>query len=254
MENLFSIKNKIVLITGSSQGLGWIMAKALAEAGAQVIINGRNEQKLSKASQKLKEFGLQVDGFSFDITNTAEINTAVDQIAEKYGSIDILVNNAGIQIRSPLEQFADQDWQDIMNTNLSGAFKVSRAVVPQMISRKEGKIINICSLQSELGRSTIAPYAAAKGGLKMLTKAMATEWAQHNIQVNGIGPGYFITDMTKSLAENQEFDQWLKHRTPAQRWGKPEELIGTLIFLASAASSFVNGQIIFVDGGILAAI
>jgi gluconate 5-dehydrogenase len=182
------------------------------------------------------------------------VERGITEIEKKLGVIDILVNNAGIQHRAPLEEFELADWNRVINTNLTGAFIVSRAVVKSMIQRKSGKIINICSLQSELGRPTIAPYAAAKGGLKMLTRAMATEWAKHNVQVNGIGPGYFKTNLTKALWENPEFDSWLCNRTPAHRWGNPEELIGTLIYLSSPASSFLNGQIIYVDGGITACI
>jgi len=178
----------------------------------------------------------------------------VESIEKEIGGIDILVNNAGIQRRHPLENFPDKDWNDLIHTNLSGAFFVRKAVVKGMISRRSGKIINICSMQSEVGRPSIAPYAAAKGGLKMFTRAMTVEWAKYNIQINGLGPGYLITDMTRPLAEDPKFDAWIKGRTPAGRWGDPVELVGTAIFLASEASNFINGQIIYVDGGILAGI
>jgi len=197
---------------------------------------------------------LAVYGYIFDISKPEEVQASIAAIEKEIGTIDVLVNNAGIQIRGKLEEFDLGDWNKVLDTNLTGAFVVSKAVVKGMIERKQGKIINICSLQSELARNTIAPYAAAKGGLKMLTRAMATEWAKHNVQVNGIGPGYFKTAITKALYENPEFDAWLCSRTPVGRWGNPEELLGTLIYLSSEASSFVNGQLIFVDGGITACI
>jgi len=251
---MFTIKNKTVLITGSSRGLGFIMAKGLAQQGARVILNGRNKQQLDKACQEIEAGGGKVDAFAFDVTNAGEIKTAANDIREKHGVLDILVNNAGIQRRHPLEDFPEDEFDQVINSNLKSAFLVSKAFVKGMIERKSGKIINICSLQSELGRNTIAPYAASKGGLKMLTRGMATEWAKHNIQVNAIGPGYYKTEMTKALYENKEFDGWLRARTPANRWGNPEELVGTLVYLASDASSYVNGQILYVDGGITACI
>jgi len=252
--NLFSLDGKTALITGSSRGLGLVLARGLGTAGAKLILNGKNEKRLLQAVEKLKIEGFDAYGYPFDITDKEQIVKQVSNIEYEIGLIDILVNNAGIQRRKPLEEFEEPDWREIIDTNLTGAFLVSQQVVKSMIKQKSGKIINICSLQSELGRETIAPYAAAKGGLKMLTKAMAVEWAKYNIQINGIGPGYFITEMTRPLSENKDFDQWLKNRTPAHRWGDPEELIGSIIFLASPASNFINGQIIYVDGGILAAI
>ena len=250
----FNINNKVVLITGSSGGLGFIMARGLAREGAVVVLNGRNTEKLKNAVQLLKNENLKVDGFAFDIVDSSKVKNSVALIMEKYGNIDVLVNNAGIQIRGPLEDFAEEDWNRILQTNLSSAFIISREIVKHMMERKSGKIVNICSLQSDLARPTIAPYAVSKAGLKMLTQAMATEWAKHNIQVNAIGPGYFKTEMTKALYENREFDAWLCGRTPANRWGNPEELLGALIFLASEASSYVNGQIIYVDGGMTACV
>lgn len=252
--NIFDIQGKTALITGSGEGLGYILSKGLAKAGATVILNGRNEKKLKNTAKEFTGLGYQVHYYVFDITKSSEVHWAVKKIEQAVGPIDILINNAGIQIRKPLEDFSEKNWNEIINTNLTGAFIVSKAVVQGMIKRQAGKIINICSLMSEVGRPTIAPYAAAKGGLKMLTRAMTVEWAKYNIQVNAIGPGYFITDMTKSLAEDPNFDNWIKRRTPAGRWGKPDELIGTTLYLASAASNFVNGQIIYVDGGILAAL
>lgn len=254
MDNLFNISEKTVFISGSSGGLGFVFAKAMAEKGAKVILNGRNKQKLHSAFEKLRNASFPVDAFAFDVTKRQEIEQAVKQIKEKHGVPDIIVNNAGIQRRHPLEDFPENEFDDVLDANLKSAYLVSKAFVKGMIERKGGKIINTCSLQSELGRATITPYAASKGGLKMMTRGMATEWAKHNIQVNGIGPGYFKTEMTKALYENKEFDSWLCNRTPANRWGYPEELIGTLIFLASDASSYINGQIIYVDGGITACI
>jgi len=195
-----------------------------------------------------------VDGYSFDVTESKQIDAAKEKIQQEHGSIDILVNNAGVQRRHKLEDFPEEEFDEVINTNLKAAFLVSKSFVKQMIEKKSGKIINIGSLMSELGRDTITPYAASKGGIKMLTRGMATEWARYNIQSNAIGPGYFKSEMTKSLYENKEFDEWLCKRTPANRWGNPDELIGTLIYLASSASNFINGQLIFVDGGITACI
>jgi gluconate 5-dehydrogenase len=251
---MFEIKDKRVLITGSTSGIGYILAEGLARAGADVILNGRNAGKIEEAIQSITRNGLKARSLAFDITDASDVEDKIATIEKTIGSIDVLVNNAGIQHRGALEDFALEDWNNVLQTNITGAFIVSKAVVKGMIKRKCGKIINICSLQSELARPTIAPYATAKGGLKMLTRAMATEWAKYNIQVNGIGPGYFKTPMTKALYENPEFDEWLCKRTPANRWGNPEELLGALIFLSSEASSFINGQLIFVDGGITACI
>lgn len=250
----FNIQGKKILITGSSGGIGYVLAEGLARAGASVILNGRTKEKVDSAIHSLTKQGFRITGFTFDITDACEVERNISEIENSIGNIDVLVNNAGIQKRGPLEEFSLEDWNSILNTNITGAFIVSKAVINGMIQRQKGKIINICSLQSELARPTIAPYATSKGGLKMLTRAMAAEWAKYNIQVNGIGPGYFKTPMTKALYENPEFDSWLCKRTPANRWGNPEELVGTLIFLSSEASNFINGQIIFVDGGITACI
>ncbi len=252
--NIFNLEGKTALITGSSRGLGLVLARGLGKAGAKLILNGKNEERLIQTVNKLRKEGFNVNGLSFDITKKEQIVKQVSHMEKYIGSIDILVNNAGIQRRKPLEELEEVVWKEVIDTNLTGAFLVSQQIAKGMIKRMSGKIINICSLQSELGRETIAAYAAAKGGLKMLTKAMTVEWAKYNIQVNGIGPGYFITEMTRPLSENKEFDSWLKNRTPAKRWGNPEELVGALIFLSSHASNFVNGQIVYVDGGILAAI
>ena len=254
MKNIFSIEGKIALLTGSTGALGMAFAKGLAQQGTTVILNGRNKEKLNAKVQELEKVGFKVYGYAFDVTQSEEVNKAVQDIEREIGPIDVLVNNAGIQVRGTLEEFRDEDWQKIISVNLTGAYLVAKAVVPSMINRKSGKIINIGSVQNELGRPGIAPYAASKGGLKMLTKGMAVDWAKHNIQVNGIGPGYFKSEMTQALYENPEFDAWLCERTPSKRWGDPEELIGALLFLASDASSYVNGHMIYVDGGLLASV
>lgn len=251
---LFDIKGKIALVTGSSGGIGSAFARGLCESGARVILNGRNREKLDQQVQQFKSEGFEVYGYDFDINDSAAVNNAITDIKKNIGEIDILVNNAGITVRAPLEDFKETDWDRIIATNLTSSFLVSKAVVGDMIARRSGKIINIGSLQSELGRPSITPYAASKGGLKMLTKGMAVEWAQYNIQVNGIGPGYFKTDMTKPLYENPEFNDWVCKRAPAKRWGLTEELVGTLIFLSSNASNYVNGQMIYVDGGLLSGV
>jgi gluconate 5-dehydrogenase len=252
--NLFDISGKIALITGSTGGLGSGFAKGLAVNGAIVILNGRNKKKLDEQVRDFKAAGYEAHGYVFDVTNSVEITRAVEQINTEVGSIDILVNNAGINLRAPLENYDDEDWDKIIGINLTGVYKVSKAVAKSMIERRSGKIITIGSMQCELGRPTIAPYAASKGGVKMLTKGMAVDWAKYNIQVNGIGPGYFKTELTKALHEDPAFDAWLCARTPSNRWGDPEELIGALLFLSSSASNYVNGQMLYVDGGLLASV
>jgi len=251
---LFDLTGRVILVTGSSQGLGYTLARGLAQAGATVILNGRSPARLDEAVAGLREVGLDARGYAFDVTDGPAVASAIARIEREVGPIDVLVNNAGIQRRAPLEQFDTAVWREVLDTNLTAPFLVGQQVARGMIARGAGKIINICSLMSEVGRATIAPYATAKGGLKMLTRAMATEWAQYNIQVNGIGPGYFKTEMNRALFEDEQFDAWITARTPARRWGEPEELIGPAVFLASEASSFVNGQIIYVDGGILASL
>jgi gluconate 5-dehydrogenase len=254
VEKLFSVEGKIALVTGSTGALGNAFAHGLAEHGATVILNGRNSQKLNQKVDELKAEGFNAYGSVFDVTNSSEVKNAIANIEQNIGPVDILVNNAGINLRAPLEDFKDEDWDAVIGVNLSGAFIVAKAVVQSMIKRRSGKIINIGSVQSALGRPTIAPYAASKGGLKMLTQGMAIDWAKYNIQVNGIGPGYFKTELTKPLYENPEFDAWLCNRTPSNRWGNPEELVGALLFLASPASSYVNGHMVYVDGGLLASV
>ena len=253
-DDIFNIEGKTALITGSTGGLGTIFAGCLAENGCRVILNGRNHEKVDDQVRFLKESGYQVHGYVFDITNGEEVDRAVHHIFQEVGAVDILVNNAGINIRAPLEEFRDEDWDTVIAVNLTAAYKVSKAVVKGMIEKRSGKIINIGSMQSELGRQTIAPYTASKGGIKMLTRGMTADWAKYNIQVNGIGPGYFKTEMTRPLWENPAFDAWLCQRTPSNRWGHPDELTGALLFLASPASNYVNGQMIYVDGGLLSCI
>jgi gluconate 5-dehydrogenase len=252
--HLFDLTGKVALVTGSYQGLGLAIARGLGQAGATLVLNGRNEEKLRQAILTLSGEGLRVSGCCFDVSDAGQIQQRIPPLEREVGRIDILVNNAGIQRRSPLEQFEESVWREVLDVNLTGLFLVSRQVVQEMIARKAGKIINICSLMCEMGRPTVGAYTAAKGGVKMLTKAMALEWGKHNIQVNGIGPGYFATEMNRPLKEDPKFDAWIQSRTPAGRWGEPEELVGTAVFLASRASDFVNGQIIYVDGGILAAL
>ncbi len=254
IQELFSLTGRIALLTGSGQGIGFTLARGLGKAGATVILNGRNEKRLTEAVTNLKEENIITYGSCFDVRNAEDIQGEVARIEKEIGGIDILVNNAGIQIRGALEDFSERDWHNILDTNLTGIFLTTRSVIKGMIKRQKGKIINICSIQSELARPTIAPYTASKGGLKMLTKAMATDWGKYNIQINGIAPGYFKTRLTQSLYEDPQFDNWLRSRTPANRWGDPEELVGASIFLASKASDYVNGHILFVDGGMLACV
>ena len=225
------------------------MAKGLAEAGCKIVLNDVIEERLQNAIDSFKKENYDVFGEVFDVTNEDDVNKKVGKIEKEIGPISILINNAGIQIRSPLEEFKLADWQRIIDINLTGVFLVAKSVVQGMIKRKKGKIINICSIQSELARPTIAPYTASKGGVRNLTRGMATDWGKYNIQVNGIAPGYFKTEMTKALYTDEKFDAWLCGRTPANRWGDPEELVGTLIFLASKASDYVNGHLVYVDGG-----
>lgn len=254
MNALFDLTGRNALVTGATQGLGFALAVGLGQAGATVIINARNQQKLDDALKKLKDRGINAQGALFDVVDSNSIQKGISFIEKNIGTLDILVNNASIQRRFPLEDFPEDDWDEVINTNLGSVFKVTKVVVKGMIERQSGKIINVCSLMSELGRFSTGAYTASKGGVKMLTKAMTTEWAKNNIQINGIGPGYFDTEMTHPLVVNEEFSNWLCKRTPANRWGNPEELVGTAVFLASKASDFVNGQIIYVDGGILAAL
>lgn len=247
---LFSLKGSRALITGSSQGIGLAIAEGLARAGAKIILNGRNLKKLTDAKRNLEAKGIKSSAATFDVTIEDDVSTAIDYIEREQGPIDILVNNAGMQFRAPLEDYPAEKWRELMRVNVESAFLVGKAAARHMIARKAGKIINICSVQSELGRPSIAPYTASKGAIKMLTKGMCADWARYNIQVNAIGPGYFRTPLNQALVDNPEFSSWLEKRTPAGRWGTVDELIGAAVFLASPASSFVNGHILYVDGGI----
>lgn len=250
--SLFNLKGRIALITGGTQGIGAAIAKGLGEAGATLIINARNQDKLDAAIKELEKRNIKAIGSLFDITDAKGIKIAVSDIEKNIGPIDILVNNAGIIRRAPAEDLEEKDWNEVIETNLTAPFVLSKYVGKNMIQRRRGKIINICSLMSELGRDSVAAYAAAKGGLKMLTRNLATEWACHNIQVNGIGPGYIATPINTSYREaGNPLNDYIISRTPAGRWGTPEDLVGATIFLASDASNFVNGQILYVDGGLL---
>lgn len=248
---LFNLTEKTALITGSSRGLGRAFAEGLAAAGAKVILNGINEERLTITAREMAEAGHQVQIAAFDVTDDDAVKKAFAQFDENGITIDILVNNAGIQFRKPMLELETADWQRVLDTNLTSAFVVGREAAKRMVERGNGKIINIGSLTSELARATVAPYTVAKGGIKMLTKAMAAEWGGLGIQANAIGPGYMLTDMNEALTSNAEFDAWVKGRTPAGRWGKPEELIGTVVYLSSAASNYINGQIIYADGGMI---
>ncbi|MBC8767079.1 gluconate 5-dehydrogenase [Arenibacter sp. BSSL-BM3] len=254
--NLFDLTGKTALITGATHGLGKAMAIGLGKAGATLVINGASSQeKLNNAVAEYKALGLQAHGYLFDVTKEDQVKLNISKIEKEVGHIDILVNNAGIIKRIPLEDMEVSDFEDVIKVDLVSPFIVSKHVVKGMIARKEGKIINICSMMSELGRNTVGAYAAAKGGLKMLTRNMATEWAKHNIQVNGIGPGYFATAQTAPIRiDGHPFNDFIVGRTPAGKWGDPDDLQGAAIFLSSKASNFVNGQIVYVDGGILATI
>ena len=250
--SLFDLSGRHAVVTGSSQGIGLALAQGLAHAGAAVVLNGRDEAKLEAAAGRLQAAGLRASFAAFDVIDPIAVGEGVARIEAEQGPIDILVNNAGIQRRAPLEDYPIETWHELMRANLDSVFYVGQAVARRMIPRGRGKIINIASLQSEAARYCIAPYTAAKGAVKNLTKGMCTDWARHGLQINAIGPGYFATPLNQALIDNPEFDAWLKQRTPAGRWGRVEELIGACIFLASAASDFVNGQTIYVDGGVLA--
>ncbi len=254
--SLFDIKGKNALITGSTHGLGMAMARGLGLAGATIIVNGNSsQQKIDNAVAEYKKEGISAVGYKFNVANEADVKAAISIIEVEVGQIDILINNAGIIKRTPLIEMEVADFKEVIDIDLVSPFIVSKHVVKSMISRKEGKVINICSMMSELGRNSVGAYAAAKGGLKMLTQNMATEWAKYNIQVNGIGPGYFATSQTAPIrVDGHPFNDFIINRTPAAKWGDPNDLAGAAIFLSSKASDFVNGHILYVDGGILATI
>ena len=248
----FDLTGRRALVTGSSGGIGFGLARGLAGAGASLVLNGRNADKLAQAAAALRAEGAIVDEVAFDVSDGAAVTAAVARIERDIGPIDILVNNAGMQHRAPLEDFPEDKWHLLMRTNVDSVFLVGQAVARFMIGRGRGKIINICSINSELGRATIAPYVATKGAVKMLTKGMAVDWGPKGLQVNGIGPGYIQTELNAALMANPEFTQWVTGHTPARRWGDIADVAGAVVFLASDAANFVNGHILYVDGGITA--
>jgi len=250
--DLFDLTGKTALITGSSQGIGFALAGGLARAGASIVLNGRDGDKLQAAAEQLTEKGYTVTRSVFDVTSHHDVAHAVDEIERETGTIDILINNAGMQHRTPLEDFEPAMFDKLLQTNIASVFHVGQAVARHMIKRGQGKIINIASVQTALARPGIAPYTATKGAVANLTKGMATDWAPHGLQVNAIAPGYFDTPLNAALVADPEFSAWLAKRTPAGRWGQLDELIGACVFLSSASASFVNGHTLFVDGGISA--
>jgi gluconate 5-dehydrogenase len=253
MTQLFDLSGRTALVTGSARGIGFALAEGLATAGASVILNGTNADTVAEAVGRLESKGFSARGRAFDVTNEPAVADAFAQWDKDGVQVDIVINNAGIQFRKPLVELELADWQRVIDTNLTSAFIVAKQAARRMIARGTGgKIVNIGSLTSEAARATVGPYTAAKGGIKMLTRAMSAEWASANIQANAIGPGYILTDMNQALVDNAAFDAWVKSSNPSQRWGKPEELVGTAVYLSSQASSYVNGQIIYVDGGWLA--
>jgi gluconate 5-dehydrogenase len=251
---LFDLTGRRALITGSTRGIGLAFAYALAEAGAEVIVNSRKAADVDAACAELVAAGHKARGYAFDVADPAAVEAAIARIEDEAGLIDILFNNAGIQRRAPLEDFPVETWRELMAINLDAVFFVGQAVAKRMIPRGRGKIVNTCSVGSEIARGTIAPYTTSKGAVKMLTKAMCVDWAKKGLQINGIGPGYFRTELNRKLYENPDFDKWVKARTPAGRWGELDELKGVAVFLASDASSYVNGQVVYVDGGLVSAL
>jgi gluconate 5-dehydrogenase len=251
---LFNLNGKRALITGSSQGIGYALAKGLADIGVEIVLNGRDVAKLSAAAQELAKSGPKVHTLSFDATDHMAVRNAVDGFEADHGAIDILVNNAGMQHRTELQNFPADAFEKLLQTNVASVFHVGQAVARHMIERGAGKIINIASVQSALARPGIAPYTATKGAVTNLTKGMATDWAKYGLQCNAIAPGYFDTPLNTALVADPEFSAWLTKRTPAGRWGQVEELVGACIFLASDAASFVNGHTLYVDGGITASL
>ena len=250
---LFDITGRTVLVTGSTRGIGRALAEGLAQAGAQVVVNARNADALAVVVDQIEQnAGVTVHAAPFDVTDPAAVAAGIARIEDTVGPLDICVNNAGMQRRAPFTEFTDEDWNALLATNITSAFLVGREVAIRMKPRGRGKIINIASLQSEVSRPGIAPYAATKGAIKMLTRGMCADLAGSGICVNAIGPGYFETELTSALVADEEFSAWVRARTPAGRWGQVEDLVGTLIYLASDASAFVNGQIVYVDGGMLA--
>ena len=250
----FDLSGRVALVTGSSRGIGLALARALGHAGAELILNARNEQALLAAADALRQDGLTVHCRAFDVCDPTAVALAVDSFERDIGSIDVLVNNAGLQKRAPLLDFDVDDFRRLIEVNLVAAFTVGKAVAKHMVPRGRGKIVNVCSVQSELGRPTIAPYTATKGGLKMLTRGMCADFGPLGLQVNALAPGYFATELTAALVADEEFSKWVSQRTPAGRWGQVDELAGAVVFLASEASNYVNGQILYVDGGMTAVV
>ena len=254
MTNLFDLTGRTALVTGSSQGIGYALAEGLASHGARIVLNGRTPDKLDAAARSLADRGFDVRTASFDVTDAVAVTRSIEEIETGIAPIDILINNAGMQHRAPLEEFPLDKWDDLLRTNISSVFYVAQAVSRHMIARGRGRIINIASATSELARQGVAPYTATKGAIRNLTRGMATDWAKKGLQVNAIAPGYFKTPLNKALIENEDFTAWLNARTPAGRWGELDELKGAAIFLASDAASFVNGHVLYVDGGITASL
>ncbi len=247
----FDLTGRIALVTGSGQGIGLALARALATAGATIVLNGRHAEKLDRAAAALRtETGATIATAPFDVTDPAAVTAAIARIEADTGPIHILINNAGLTRRVPLVDLPHDTWHEVMRTNLDAVFTVGQAVARHMIPRGAGKIVNVCSVQSGLARPGTAPYASSKGAIKMLTKAMCAEWAKHGIQTNGLGPGYFVTELTQPLVDDPAFSTWLCNRTPAGRWGHVDELGGAIVFLCAPASNFVNGHILYVDGGL----
>lgn len=249
MPNLFSLEGRVALVTGSAQGLGYTVARGMLDAGARIVLNDVSAAALARAQAALRAEGFDAPGYVFDITDEARVEAAVDAIEREVGPIDILVNNAGIHRRNLLIDMPVEDWRKVIDVNLSGAFIVGRAVARGMIARNYGKIVNISSINAAMVRPNIGNYCAAKGGIVTLTKSMATEWGPYNINVNAIGPGYFLTDLTRPLSEDPAFDRWVKSEVPLRRWGDPEEIVGLAVMLASPASNYISGQTIYIDGG-----
>jgi gluconate 5-dehydrogenase len=248
--SLFDLSGRTALVTGSTRGIGLALAQGLGQCGAAVVVNSRQQAAVDAAVATLTAAGVQAQGAAFDVADEASVKAAFEGFDRAGLAIDILVNNAGIQHRKPMLELELADWQRVLDTNLTAAFLAGREAARRMVARgRGGKIINIGSLTSQAARATVAPYTVAKGGIKLLSRAMAAEWGPHNIQANTIGPGYIVTEMNEALTQNPTFDAWVKASNPAQRWGRPEELVGTAVYLASAASDYVNGQIIYVDGG-----
>jgi len=251
VSGIFDLSGRTALVTGSARGLGRAMAEGLARAGARIVLNGTDAGRLAGAASEMRDAGHAVLEAPFDVTDEAAVVATFERLDAEGVEVDILVNNAGIQFRRPMVDLDTADWRRVIDVNLTAAFVIGREAGKRMVARGRGKVVNIGSLTSELARATVAPYTVAKGGIKMLTRSMAAEWGPHNVQANAIGPGYMLTDMNEALVNDPAFDAWVVGRTPARRWGRPDELVGTVVYLASSASDYVSGQIIYVDGGML---